>query len=112
MLANEHFTGCLDRRIKLIEKLDTEQRGSLNTPIYVHLEHEVWAHREDISAKDILTTQVNVNQSRREYIIRYRSDIDSSWRIKDGAQSLAIDGVLEIGRRRFLKLIALTGRVD
>jgi SPP1 family predicted phage head-tail adaptor len=70
---------------------------------------EVWASVEDRSGteefkadnlKDVLISQ---------FIIRYRSDLNARMRINYNGRFWDIQSFLEIGRKRFLKIVAHTG---
>ena len=67
----------------------------------------VWAkkttHRSDEAVQAMATTGTATHNFR----IRYRADVKSSWRIKEGTKLMAIIGPpIEVERRRWLDLTA------
>lgn len=67
----------------------------------------VWArkttHRSDEAVQAMATTGTAVHNFR----IRYRTDVKSSWRIKEGSKYMAIIGPpIEVERRRWLDITA------
>lgn len=78
--------------------------GTISTFITVAT---VWAkkttHRSDEAVQAMATTGTAVHNFR----IRYRTDVRSSWKIKEGNRLMAIIGPpIEVGNREFLDITA------
>lgn len=89
--------GKLDRRVTLLK------------PIYNEFEDEitgyqpmvkVWAAVAPTFAQEISEALRTVATVLVPIIIRYRTDIDSRWRIVDGPHTYEIKGIIDIARRR------------
>lgn len=99
----------LDRRIsidQLVAAKDATFRAS--TPTWALLA-TVWAERQDALPSRSESVQQGLAQARNQvrYRIRYRADVDSTMRIRDGDEVLQIvGGPAEIGRREYLELVA------
>ena len=104
----------LNRRVTLLKpaapepdtpEAATPVRNDWNTPVVVgHDEIKVWADRRDISVSETVGVRLNLSNTRSLYTIRYRTDIDSNWRLKDDSTYFGIKGIRETERRRYLIL--------
>lgn len=56
---------------------------------------EVWAAIEPLSAREFIQSAALQAQVIARITIRYRGDIQSTWRVADGAKVYKIEGVLE-----------------
>lgn len=98
--------GSLNTRIELqaLTKVSDGMGGFTSTFITVAT---VWAkkttHRSDEAVQAMAMTGTAVHNFR----IRYRTDVKSSWRIKEGNKFMAIIGPpIEVGNREFLDITA------
>lgn len=69
-----------------------------------------WADIESISGSEFIAAQAPQSQTVFRIRIRYRDDLVSSWRIRDGAKVYEITAVLPDARRRRIELMCKTGR--
>lgn len=97
--------GDLNKRITLQAQTRTVDAGGGRPVVWVDMA-TVWAkkvtHRSDEAVQAMATTGLKVHT----YRIRYRTDVKTSWRIKDGDIYLNIIGIIEVQRRRWLDLTA------
>ncbi len=112
MLATKEQIGKMDRQITFEEKIIGENVSNEDAQTgwqEIETSPEVWANVEDRSGteefkadnlKDVLISQ---------FIIRYRSDLNARMRINYNGRFWDIQSLLEIGRKRFLKIVAHTG---
>jgi SPP1 family predicted phage head-tail adaptor len=56
---------------------------------------DVWAAIEPLSAREFIQSAALQAQVVARITIRYRSDVQSTWRVVDGAKIYKIEGVLE-----------------
>lgn len=68
-----------------------------------------WADIESISGREFIAAQASQSATVFRIQVRYRSDLESSWRIREGANVYEITAVLPDGRRRRLELMCRTG---
>ena len=96
--------GDLDTRVQLWAPSSTVD--AFGQPIVSFTKTaEVWAHRRDKAGAEVVVGDRLVMNLRTEFTIRFRSDLDEKSIVKFGGKDYRIDGVLTIGRNRFLKLI-------
>lgn len=69
-----------------------------------------WADIESISGSEFIAAQAPQSQTVFRIRIRYRDDLVSSWRIREGAKVYEITAVLPDARRRRIELMCKTGR--
>ena len=101
----------LDRRITLVHRRDTGERNSWNQPVGSILDPlriQVWAARTDITGSERVVQSGIVANLRSKYIIRYRTDIDTSWRLQDQDQTSGIEAIRQVNRRRYLEILTNT----
>lgn len=107
--------GELDKRVQLLRRfLDTDQLGARRAA-YAPSGAPVWAKVEWAAGGEAFSTDGarRVATHKRKFTIRYRPDVEPTWRLEfDGAtyditdvQDLT-DGGANKGRRRFLVLLA------
>ena len=105
-MSERYQSYVLDRRITLLGTRDTGDRSGWNQHVTEPVEIEVWAGRRDVTATERVTSADSiVSQLRSRYVIRYRTDIDANWRIRDDGVVSGIEGIREINRRRYLELL-------
>ena len=100
----------LDRRIILEQPQITGAKDSWNQKIEIHGEpilHKTWAMRRDMSARERISGQGDevLSSLRTRFTIRYRNDVNAKWRVRDGSEVFGVEGVREIGRRKYTELI-------
>jgi head-tail adaptor len=66
---------------------------------------KIWAKRFDRVAAEQLVGDQIVTVLRTEFTIRYKSGFDTTSRVVCQNQVFRIDGIVEMGRKRWLKLI-------
>lgn len=69
-----------------------------------------WADIESISGSEFIAAQAPQSQTVFRIRIRYRDDLVSSWRLREGAKIYEITAVLPDARRRRIELMCKTGR--
>ncbi len=96
----------LDKRITLQASTRVPDGGGSFTTAWVDMA-TVWAkkttHRSDEAVQAMMTTGTAIHNFR----IRYRTDIKSSWRIKEGNKFMALIGPpIEVVRREWMDITA------
>ncbi|MEZ1953712.1 phage head closure protein [Pseudomonas asiatica] len=67
-----------------------------------------WADIESISGSEFIAAQAPQSQTVFRIRIRYRDDLVSNWRIREGARVYEITAVLPDARRRRIELMCKT----
>ncbi len=99
--------GDLNRRIVLQQPVETEDGGGGKTVAWQDVA-EVWAQVEPISSQERLFAGQTMAEVTHRVRLRFRSDVRSSWRIRDGEDHYSLNSVLDLaGARRFLELLCL-----
>ena len=93
--------GALDRRVTL--QSFTEPTGGDPTGAYADAA-TVWAERLDARGARRFVASGSVAEATQAYRIRYRADVDPTWRVKDGTELWEIQGTLPIDRNVWLIL--------
>ncbi|MCE0954470.1 MULTISPECIES: phage head closure protein [Pseudomonas] len=70
-----------------------------------------WADIESISGSEFIAAQAPQSQTVFRIRIRYRDDLVSNWRIREGARVYEITAVLPDARRRRIELMCKTGEL-
>jgi SPP1 family predicted phage head-tail adaptor len=92
-----------------IEAGQLDKRVTLLKPIYNDFEDEIvdWEPVADVWASIAPNWAQEIDEARRTVaiqqlpiVIRYRSDIDARWRIRDEGRTYEIEGPLDIQRRK------------
>lgn len=65
----------------------------------------VWAKRFDRGAGESVVNDRVVSIVRTEFTIRHKGNVDETVRVKYDGDFYRIEGVLSIGRKRFMRLI-------
>ena len=106
----------VDRRVILLEPVyvDADSWGGRPEPTWV--EHPVWAARHDVPSSgrggdDTTGARIGRNADLLEtvFVIRYRDDISTDWRIREGLEEWAVVGVRQLDRRRWIEARATKG---
>ena len=96
-------TTKLDRLVTWRERMDERGRRGRNTVTY--MDREVWAKRlETGTGYDIEDGGLIRTSSAVSYLMRYDSKIKPTDRIVDDGMSLAVVGVVQLDRRRWLEV--------
>jgi len=69
-----------------------------------------WVDIESISGKEFMAAQALQAQTIYKITLRYRDDLVSSWRIRQGVKLYEITAVLPDSRRRRIELRCKTGK--
>ncbi|OCL28412.1 phage head closure protein [Gilliamella sp. wkB171] len=75
----------------------------------------VWAEVKAVTGKELMLSQQEMSSITIRIYIRYRKDIDTTWRIKHlivGSQYLNIKAVLPDAKRTYLELLCEGGLND
>jgi SPP1 family predicted phage head-tail adaptor len=75
----------------------------------------LWAEVKAVTGKELMLSQQEMSSNTIRVYIRYRNDIDTSWRIKyliAGSQYLNIKAVLPDAKRTYLELLCEGGLSD
>ncbi|OCG38541.1 phage head closure protein [Gilliamella sp. Gris1-4] len=75
----------------------------------------VWAEVKAVTGKELMLSQQEMSGTTIRVYIRYRKDIDTTWRIKyliAGSQYLNIKAVLPDAKRTYLELLCEAGLND
>src|SRR5687767_2147590 len=94
--------GRLDRRVEL--QSPTLPAGGDPTAISWTTQATVWAERLDAKGIRRFVGLQHVAEASQAFRIRFRSDVDPTWRVKDGAELWSIEGTLPVGRKDALVL--------
>ena len=105
-MAERYTSPVLDRRVTLVGKRETGDRGDWNQLETEDVEIEVWASRRDVTASERVVGRSDTILSLRDtrFIIRFRADVDASWRVTHDGLAFRVEGLREINRRRYLEL--------
>lgn len=68
-----------------------------------------WADIESISGSEFVAAQALQSQNVHRITIRYRADLVSAWRLREGTRIYEITAVLPNGRRSHLELMCKLG---
>lgn len=79
------------RRIGLQQPTSTDDGYGGKTKTWSTVDY-VWAKRTTLRTTEALIAMQNTGRAIHSYLIRYRSDVDGSWRLLDGSTTMAIIG--------------------
>ncbi|MFD1675410.1 phage head closure protein [Alicyclobacillus fodiniaquatilis] len=97
--------GDLRRRVTLQSQQQTRDEDGMVNIAWVDVA-TVWASIVSVSGKEYFSAAAVNAETDKKVTIRYRSDVDSSWRVMvDGQVNEVIDPLDEDGTRRFLTLM-------
>ena len=103
------IAGKMDRRIKFQAFASYDDGdpydGQWSTEV------EVWAEQMERSHVARFVSDQTLTEATRAYRIRYRTDIDPTWRVQDGDELWSIDGTPE-GAGRRTETIVVCSRYD
>lgn len=68
-----------------------------------------WADIESISGKEFMAAQSLRSETVYRIKLRYREDLDTTWRIREGQNLYAITAILPDSRRRILEVMCKIG---
>lgn len=101
--------GKLDREVQLQSRLNTKDGYGQEVQDW-QIEDVVWCQKIDVvrattELDKVGPTEVTKYVSR--FIIRYRADINGTWRLKFEGRIYEITQIAEIGRREGLEIVAV-----
>ena len=97
----------LDRRIALLEPGAATKNELGESVPGDPVEHPRWAARRDITGRERLRAGTEFTEQRTRFVIRWDSKVRPGWRLRDEyGREHEIEGLVEIGRRRYLELLA------
>lgn len=112
MLQSKEQIGKMDRRITFQHEVlaenvsnEDEQTGWQDLSI----NPDVWANVEDKSGTEEFKADQLKDVLISQFIIRYRSDLNAKMRISYNGRFYDIQSFLEMGRKRFIKIVAHSG---
>ncbi len=85
---------------------------TITTTENVDLGPMVWASRRDLRSSEFVDSHNSIgNTLASKYVIRYRTDLDESWRIKDPEDDVkwGIEGIRLLNRKRYVEIFASRG---
>ena len=102
-------TPNLDRRITLLKPRPAATPNELGELVPGDpVEHPVWAERRDFTGREKLQAATEFTEQRTRFLIRWHSKVRPSWKLRDEyGQEYEIEGLAEVGRRRYLELLAV-----
>lgn len=98
----------LDRRVRLEEKVTTQDATYGNPVVTWALVASVWAEMREVLPSRSEAVKHNLESARNQVRvrIRYRAGVDSAMRIVwDGVVFNIVGGPAELGRREYLELV-------
>ena len=97
-------TQQLDRIITIQSESQADPRGPV---IWTDLA-TVWASVRPQTATERFRNESNISQASNTtaFRVRWRSDLDETMRVLHEGHEWDIEGIIEVGRRRFLDLVA------
>ncbi len=101
--------GKLDRRVEL----QVQARGTDGDPYdgQWSTEAEVWAEKMEKNSAARFVSDQTLAESSGAFRIRYRTDVDPTWRVKEEGNYWKVDGAIE-GKGRRAETILLVSRYD
>jgi SPP1 family predicted phage head-tail adaptor len=96
----------LNRQVALLKMVEAVDTRSGEVTSSVATSYSVWAQVTDVRTSELTTVSAQDGVMRCVFTIRYRDDVDRTWRVADHrGKTWMIDGEPEeVGRRQFLKL--------
>lgn len=112
MLQHKEEIGRLDRRITIQKKIfgtDASNQHLVTGWEDIETNPEVWANVEEKSGTEVFQADQLVGLTVAQFTIRYRTDVTIQNRIVYNSKYYDIQAILEIGRKRFLKITCESG---
>jgi SPP1 family predicted phage head-tail adaptor len=101
--------GRLNRRVELLRPVVT--RGAAGEQVEtLTLVGRVWAGRRDLRARELAQGSVDFTAADAVYEIRWRTDVQRGWRVREGDQVFEVEGLADIGTREGLELRCIARR--
>lgn len=97
--------GELDRRITLYQPTTVRTATGATTTTYAEAA-TVWARVRASTASEQIRNGLTSAAAPHAIRIRYRTDVDETWRIGFEGRTLEIGSVIEFGRREALDIVA------
>lgn len=93
-MARTYKAGDLKHKVTLLEPVVTMEE---NRRKVTWAAHEAWAGKRDVNAREFFQAQAYNAEDVITFVIRYRSDVTSAWRIEHGAATYDILEVNHLG---------------
>lgn len=112
MLQHKEEIGKLDRRITIQKKITTTDASNQHLTTGwedIATNPEVWAEVEEKSGSEVFQADQLVGLTVAHFTIRHRTDVTIQNRIVYNSKYYDIQALLEVGRKRFLKIVCESG---
>ncbi|MFJ2455612.1 phage head closure protein [Pseudomonas protegens] len=103
------LAGKLRYPVSIEKPVDVRDSLGGYTRTWVEVSRE-WVDIESISGKEFMAAQAPQAQTIYKITLRYRDDLVSSWRIREGVKLYEITAVLPDSRRRRIELMCKAGK--
>ncbi len=98
-------SGELDRRITIRRKMDVENTYGEMVSTWTDIV-TVWAKKTDLRGAERYAAAQTVGGTECKFKIRYRRDVRTTDRLVCGGKTYEITGIVELGRRDALEIMA------
>ena len=112
MLSTSEHIGKLDRRITIQRKVlgsDASNQRKITGWTDIATYPEVWANVDEKSGSEVFQADQLVGLTVANFTIRYRTDVTIENRIVYNSKYYDIQAILDVGRKRFLRLTCESG---
>ena len=99
------MVGNLDRRIQLGTFTTAKNLSGEDVRTWTYA-NPIWSEVKQVSGSEGFEADQKVGEQLTEFTIRYRTGIAQTWQILYNADTYTIQSVLEIDRKKYLKIIA------
>lgn len=103
------LAGKLRYPVSIEKPIDTRTPGGGFIRTWEVVSRE-WVDIESVSGKEFMAAQAPQAQTIYKITLRYRDDLVSSWRIREGVKLYEITAVLPDSRRQRIELMCKTGK--
>lgn len=112
MLQSKHNIGSMDRRVTFQEPLfsvDASNQKKITGWQNITTNPTVFANVDEVSGSEAIQAEQLNGLKASTFIIRYREDLSNENRILYSGEKYDIHVILEVARKRGLKIIAVSG---
>jgi len=112
MLQSKYNVGSLDRRITFQQKVfsvDASNQKKITGWENISVNPTVYASVDEVNGSEAIQAEQLNGLKTSTFIIRYREDLSSENRIIYNGEKFDMRPPLEIGRKQYLKIIAISG---
>ena len=112
MLQSKTKIGSLDRRITFQEKVfsvDASNQKKITGWQNIDSNPTVFASVDEVSGSEVIQAEQLEGLKTSNFIIRYRTDLSTENRITYNGEKYDIHVILEVSRKRFMKIVAVCG---